>query len=142
MAKSSDQQSAAHLLVVIDHQEAKIYHIEVDGGLPMRIAPFDPQGHRKHLHSLDEWTSGKRQAESKSFYEAIAQTLQGADQILLFGSGTGRSSAMDVLLTDLKKYHADVAKKVIGAVVVDAHHSTEGQLLAKAREIYADFNRK
>jgi predicted RNA-binding protein with PIN domain len=85
--------------------------------------------------------TGKRQPERKSFYEEIAKTLQGAEQILLFGSGTGRSSAMDTLLADLQKEHADVAKKVVGSVVVDAHHSTEGQLLAKARDFYAEFNR-
>ena len=48
---------------------------------------------------------------------------------------------MDMLLADLKAHHPDVAEKVIGAVVVDAHHTTEGQLLARAREFYAQFNR-
>jgi len=62
--------------------------------------------------------------------------------VLLFGSGTGRSSAMEMLLADLKAHHADVAEKVIGSVVVDAHHTTENQLLARAREFYAEYNRK
>jgi hypothetical protein len=35
-----------------------------------------------------------------------------------------------------------VAAKVIGSVVVDAHHTTEDQLLAQAREFYAAYNRK
>jgi len=49
---------------------------------------------------------------------------------------------MEMLLTDLKAHHADVAEKIIESVVVDAHHTTENQLLAKAREFYAEFNRK
>ena len=62
--------------------------------------------------------------------------------MLLFGSGTGRSSAMEMLIADLKADHADLAEKIIGSVVVDAHHSTEDQLLAKARDFYAEFNKK
>lgn len=133
---------APHMLVVIDHQEARVYHTEIDGAEPVRITPYDPHGYKKHLHSAREWTDGKRQPERKSFYEAIAKTLRGADQVLLFGSGTGRASAMDMLVADLKAHHPDVAGKIIGSVVVDAHHTTENQLLAKAREFYAEFNKK
>ncbi len=142
MAKLDNQKTAPHLLVVIDHQEARVYHTEVHGAVPANIVPYDPHGYRKHLHSAHEWTDGKRQPERKSFYEAIAKTLRGAEQVLLFGSGTGRSSAMEHLLADLKAHHPDVAEKVIGSVLIDAHHTTENQLLAKAREFYAEFNRK
>ena len=142
MAKTDDPHTAPHLLVVIDHQEARVYRTEVHGTVPERIAPYDPHGYGRHLHSAHEWTDGKRPPERKSFYEAIAKTLQGAEQVLLFGSGTGRSSAMEMLLADLKAHHSDVAGKIIGSVVVDAHHTTENQLLAKARDFYAEFNRK
>jgi hypothetical protein len=142
MAKTDERETAPHLLVVIDHQEARVYRTEVHGAVPERIAPYDPHGYGKHLHSAHEWSDGKRQPERKSFYEAIAKTLQGAEQVLLFGSGTGRSSAMEMLLADLKAHHSDVARKIIGSVVVDAHHTTEAQLLAKARDFYAEFNKK
>ena len=142
MATTDKRDAAPHLLVVIDHQEARVYLTEVHGSVPVRIAPFDPAGHGRHLHSAQEWTDGKRLPERKSFYEAIAKTLRGAEQILLFGSGTGRSSAMDQLVADLKAHHPDVAGKIIGTVVVDAHHTTEDQLLAKASEFYSEFNRK
>ena len=134
--------TALHMLVVIDHQEAMVYRTEVHGSTPVSIAPYDPHGYRKHLHSAHEWTDGKRQPERKGFYEAIAKTLQGAEQVLLFGSGTGRSSAMEMLISDLKAHHSDVADKIIGSVVVDAHHTTENQLLAKARDFYAEVNKK
>jgi hypothetical protein len=32
-----------------------------------------------------------------------------------------------------------VAKTIVGSEVVDAHHTTEGQLLAKAREFYTNY---
>jgi hypothetical protein len=130
------------LLVVIDRQEARVYRTEVSGAVPQRIVPYDPHGYGKQLHSAHEWTDGKRQPERKSFYEAVAKTLRGAEQVLLFGGGTGRSSAMDVLIADLKAYHPVVAGRVVGAVVVDTHHATEGELLARARQFFAEFNKK
>ena len=142
MATSDKTATAPHLLVVIDHHEAKVYRTEVVGAVPERIAPYDPHGHGRHLHSAHEWTDGKSQPERKSYYEAVAKTLRGAEQVLVFGSGTGKSSAMEQLLADLKAHHPDVAAKVIGSVVVDAHHTTEDQLLARAREFYAEYNRK
>ena len=141
MANADERGTAPHLLVVIDHQEAKVYAAEVHGAVPVRITPYDPHGHGRHLHSAHEWTDGKRQPERKGFYEAVARTLRGAEQVLVFGSGTGRSSAMDMLLADLRAHHPDVAEKVIGSVVVDAHHTTGDQLLARAREFYAEYNR-
>jgi hypothetical protein len=142
MARIDDPKTAAHLLVVLDHHEARVYRTEVHGAVPMSLVPYDPHGYGKHLHSAHEWTDGKRPPERKSYYEAVAKTLRGAEQVLLFGSGTGRSSAMDQLVADLKDHHPDVAAKIIGTVIVDAHHMTEGQLLAKARDFYAEHNGK
>jgi hypothetical protein len=129
--------AGAHLLVVIDHHEAKIYRAELHGTVPQQLVPYDPHGFGRHLRSDTEETDGKRRPERKSFYEAIAATLRGADQILIFGSGTGESSAMEQLLANLKHHHGDVAKHVVGSIVVDTHHQTEGQLLAQARDFFA-----
>jgi hypothetical protein len=128
-----------HLLVVIDHHEARIYRTESRGAVPERIVPYDPHGFGRHLRSDTEETEGKRKPERKSFYEAVAATLQGAERILIFGSGTGESSAMAQLVADLKHNHADVAEHVVGAIVVDGHHRTEGQLLAQARELFVSM---
>jgi hypothetical protein len=49
---------------------------------------------------------------------------------------------MEQLLADLREIHPDLAGKIIGSVVVDAHHTSENQLLAQARAFYAEFNRK
>jgi hypothetical protein len=126
----------SHLLVVIDHREARIYKVEMNGSLPERITPFDPHGFGRHLHSVADDSNGQRKPELKSFYEAVAKSLQGSSHILLFGTGTGASSAMEHLLDDLNRQHADVAARIVGSIAVDEHHLTEGQLLARAREFY------
>jgi hypothetical protein len=126
-----------HLLVIIDHREARIYRTELHGSIPQRIAPFDPDGSHRHLRNVEEDSNGQRKPEPKAFYEAIAKTLKGADMVLLFGSGTGSSSAMDHLMAQLKENHFAIAQRVVGTIVVNEQHMTEDQLLAQAREFYA-----
>jgi hypothetical protein len=126
-----------HLLVVIDHREARIYRAELHGSVPQRIVPYDPQGTGRYLHYVGDDSNGQRKPEQKSFYEAIAKAIQGADEVLLFGSGTGSSSAMEQLLAELKHRHANLAGRIVGTIKVDEQHLTENQILAKAREFYA-----
>ncbi len=57
----------SHLLVVIDHREARIYQTELHGSVPERIMPYDPDGLRRHLHYVAEENNGQRQPELKAF---------------------------------------------------------------------------
>lgn len=129
---------STHLLVVINHHEARIYKAELRELVPESITPYDPDGTRRHLHNLHDDTNG--QPELKSFYEAIVKTLEDADKILIFGSATGASSGMEYLSTYLKEHHSDLAMRVVGEVVVDERHMTQEQLLAQARSFYATTN--
>jgi len=126
--------AATHLLVVIDHHQARVYSAEMHGSVPARITPYDPYGFGRSLRYTQDDSNGQRKPELKSFYEAVAKTLRGAQQILVFGTGTGASSAMKQLLMDLAKHHNDVAKRIIGSEVINEHHLTENQLLAMARD--------
>jgi hypothetical protein len=128
--------AGTHFLVVIDHREARIYSTEMHGSVPRRIVPYDPFGFGRDLHYNQDDSNGQRKPERKSFYEAVAKTLHGAEQILMFGAGTGASSAMEQLLLNLKQHHRGLADRVIGSIAVDEHHLTEDQLLAKARELF------
>jgi hypothetical protein len=129
--------AGAHLLVVIDHRLARIYQAELHGSVPQRVIPYDRGGFGRHLHRVEEAADGKRKPEDNSFYDQVIRTLEGAEMILLFGSGTGASSAMEQLFAELKKQHKELAKRVVGLIVVDEQHLSEDQLLAKAREVYA-----
>lgn len=129
-------EAAGHVLVVLDHREARIYKTEMHGAVPQRITPFDPHGYGRNLHYVQDEANGQRKPELKSFYEAIVKTVSHATEILIFGSGTGASSAMEQLLAVLQDEHVDLAKRVVGSVALDTQHLTENQLLAKAREFY------
>jgi hypothetical protein len=128
--------SGTHLLVVIDHRQARIYSTEWHGSVPQQILPYDPFGIDRALHYNQDDSNGQRKPELKSFYEAVAKTLQRAQQIVMFGTGTGASSAMEQLLSELRQHHKATAAKIVGSIAVDEHHLTEDQLLAKAREFF------
>ena len=128
-----------HLLVVIDHHEARIFTAEMRGSTPEQIKPYDPFGFaRAQRDSADDGT-GKRTPEQKSFYESIAKTLQGAQQIILFGPATGSASAMTHLQKELQQNHPDIAKKIIATQTINEKHLTNDQLLAKARELFTSL---
>jgi hypothetical protein len=129
--------SGTHLLVVIDHREARIYKTDLRGSVPQRITPLDPSGFGRQLHYVQDDSNGQRKPELKSFYEAVVKTLHGADSILIFGSGTGASSAMVHLVAQMRHHHADLAGHIIGEVVLDQQHLSEDQLLAGARAFHA-----
>jgi hypothetical protein len=135
-------EATPQLLLVIDHREAQVYRLGFHGAVPERIIPYDPYGNGQYLHSADEWTDGKRRPERKRFYEAVAKTLQAAGQILVLGSGIGRSYAMEQLLADLKDHHPDVSKKIVGSVLVDVHELSANRLLPQAQAFYAEYNQK
>jgi hypothetical protein len=129
----------AHMLVVIDHRMARVYQTDVRGAVPQQIVPFDRNGTGRHLHHVETDATGQRKPEQRSFYAAVAKTLGNAENILVFGCGTGASSAMDQLLAELRENHQDIARRVVRTVVVNEPHLTEDQLLARARGLYAEF---
>ena len=126
-----------HLLVVIDHREARVYQTELQGTQPLRVAPYDPFGYGRQLRYVEDDATGQRKPERSSFYADVAKMLQGAEAIMIFGHGTGAISAMGQLLAELKARHGDLARRVVGTFTVDQQHMSEAQLLAKARECYA-----
>lgn len=128
--------SGPNVLVVLDHRQARIYKAEGHGAVPERLTPYDPLGEGRHLHYVENDSNGQRRPEDSGFYQAIATRLRGAEKILMFGSGTGASSAMNRLLDELEQHHAGLADRVVGTIVVDQQHMTDDQLLARAREYY------
>jgi hypothetical protein len=128
--------SAPHLLVVIDRSEARIYHTEIVDSVPERVVPYDPLGNKGHVHSSHAQPGHKAIPHDEAYYEGIAKCLADAEQILVFGSGEGSSSAADAFVGWLKVHHQNLADRIMGSVKVDQGHCTEGQLLAEARTIY------
>ncbi len=128
----------SHVLVVIDHQETRVYATDLSDTEPTRLYPDDPNGDRRHLHHTSGHFQGQRAPEDPRYYEQIALLLRDAGEILIFGNGRGKSSAMMYLVRYLTKQHAAIADRIVGAVIVDIAALTDHQLLAEARDFYAE----
>jgi hypothetical protein len=127
-----------HWLVVIDHHEARIYRSFEPGAVPQQIRPHVPEDYFRHAHNSKDFSRGQEKPEPNSFFEPVAGVLNGAGKILVFGSGTGTSSEMEQFAAWLQESRPELAKRVVGTVVVDEHHVTEAQLLAKARDFFSN----
>ena len=128
-----------HWLLVIDHHEARIFRSEIAGATPQRILPVEPEDYFRHAHNSKATARGQEKPDPNTFFEPVAKVLQAAGPILVFGTGTGTSSEMEQFIAWMKNHHPELAKRIVGSLVVDEHHLTEGQLLAKAKDFYANL---
>ena len=124
------------LLVVVDHQEARLYHLDVRSAdlVDHVIRPYDPH-HLLHRVSHNDQARGQRQRtpEDHAFYESIAQAVMPARAVVVIGHGTGRSNAAHHLIEFLHQHHSDTASKVVCEVVADLSSLTAPQLLDLGR---------
>jgi hypothetical protein len=124
------------MVVVIDHHAAHIYQ-DVNGSVPREekiVEPYDPFGFHHHLvHRKESDYKGERVPEEASYYEEIAKELLLADEIVLVGHGTGKSSAVDYLNDYLKKHHHETAERVKAVETADLSALTEPQIEAIAK---------
>lgn len=127
----------AHWLLVIDHHEARIFRPEVAGAGPQRIRPHQPNGHFRPAPNSKDFSRGHEKPDPNTFFASVAQALAGVGPILIFGSGTGGGNEMEPFIAWLKAHRPELARRIIGSLVVDESHLSEEQLLAKAREFHA-----
>jgi hypothetical protein len=127
----------AHWLLVIDHHEARIFRSETRDSAPQRVLPHEPEDYFRHAHNSKDFSRGRERPDPNSYFGPVALALQGAGPILIFGTGTGTGSEMEQFVAWLGQHHPDTARRVIGSLVVDENHLSEGQILAKAREFHA-----
>lgn len=128
----------AHWLLVINHREARIYRSEMRDAVPQRILPHEPEDYFGHEPNSKDFSRGQEKPEPNSFFGPVVKALQSGGPVLILGSGTGRGSEMEQFVAWAKLRHPEFASRIVGALVIDEHHLSEGQLLAKAREFYAN----
>ena len=127
----------SHWLLVIDHHDARIYRSEMHGAIPQQILPQEPEAHLRLANDAKDFSRGKDKPDPNSFFKPVASVLHAGGQILIFGTGTGSGSEMEQFIAWFKQHHPEQARHIIGSLVVDEQHLTDDQLLAKARDFYA-----
>jgi hypothetical protein len=131
----------ANWLLVIDHHEARIFRAKIPGSTPLQILSPETEDYFRHQHNLQDFSKGGETPDPDGFFEPVVKALQNPGPILVFGAGTGKSSEMDQFMKWAKLHHPELVKRIIGTLIVDAQHLTEGELLAKARQFHATHPR-
>jgi hypothetical protein len=124
------------MVVVIDHHAAHIYQ-DFNESRPedeVTVKPYDPHGFHHHLvHRKEAHYRGEHVPEEANFYEQVAKDLVPANEIVLIGHGTGKSSAVDHLVEYLKTHHAEISHHVIATETADLSALTEPEIEAIAK---------
>lgn len=112
--------------VWLDHQEARIFHVDLDGADASKLG----EAHH-HVHRHPKGTAAHDHPDDqKRFFGEIARALDDAEQVLVVGPSTAK-------LQFLKFVHAHDHKlepKIVGVETVD--HPTDGQLVAFAKRYF------
>ena len=125
-----------HVIVWLDHAQAHVIHFT-----PETAANEIIKTHSTHTKSEKEGGGHRaeggngRRAESKPYFNDIANALQGALEILIVGPGNEKLAFLKYLL----KHQHDLAEQVISLETVD--HPTDLQLLAYARKYFVGADR-
>jgi hypothetical protein len=135
-AAPSELAQPCRMVVVIDHHAAHIYR-DLGESRPQEqatIEPYDPHHFHHHLvHRKEAHYEGGRVPEETSFYEEVAAALRIANEIVLIGSGTGKSSAVAALAEYLQKHHVDISRRVKATEMADLSALTEPEIEAIAK---------
>jgi len=124
-----------HMLLVIDHHEARLFRSEVNGGIPHQILPHTPNRFFWHAQNPGNFAERKETRTLNDFFRHVAHALQAAGQILIFGTGTSRE--IDQFLAWLNIHCPEIAGRIIGSLVVKVESLNEGRLLEIAQDYYA-----
>lgn len=133
------EQPVIHALLVINHKDARIYQTELKGSIPETISPQDNLGHQGHVHSKHDYSDHIEKPNHNEYFGSVTKNLINAEKVLIFGSGEGSSSTMNLYVAWLAEHKNPISDRIVAAVTVDQSHLTEGEILAKAREIYKEL---
>jgi hypothetical protein len=140
LEKSAQANQSGRMVVVIDHHAAHIYrgqgtNLAEDGAA---VKPYDPFNFQHHLiHRKEAHYVGERVPEEHSWYEAIAQDLAHAAEIILIGHATGTSNAGEFLSAYLKSHHPETFQRIIATETVDLSALTEPEIEAIAKKAFS-----
>jgi stalled ribosome rescue protein Dom34 len=110
--------------VWLDHHEARIFHVDLDGFDEQRLqAPL----HRFHRHPKGPSEPHAHPEDEHRFFADVANALSTADEILVLGPSTAKSQ----FLKYLQDHTRALAEKVVGIETSD--HPTDAQIVAHVR---------
>jgi len=117
---------AAPSLVVIDHEEARVFQSLVPGTEPVKILTDSPS-------TGSAIPFGPRNPPGPDYLEAIAQAIGDADTVQIYGSGPNSGAEVNALQAWLETHHPDLAGRVVVVQLVPDRFWTNSRYLTQGR---------
>ncbi|AKU97948.1 hypothetical protein AKJ09_04612 [Labilithrix luteola] len=110
--------------VWLDHREARVFHVDLDGFDEKTIAA---PVHRFNRHAKGPSEQQEHPDDQRQFFSAIAAALVSAEEVLVLGPSTAKSQ----LLKYFNGHARELASKVVAVETSD--HPTDAQIVAHVR---------
>ena len=130
-----------HLLVIIGQSKSRVFRLEANGGTPIQLFPGKAETPPVNERAANTPIEAIQPDSPSGSFGLVAKTLETPGHILLFGTKHGPGSEIDPFLKWIAVHHPDLLPRIIGSVVTDRDRISEGQILKKAEEFYADLRR-
>ena len=120
--------SNRHVTVWIDHNEARLFHVDAESveettvRAPMRHIHRHPKGGTAEHHHPDD---------AQSFYRSVARELEGVERVLVVGPSTAKLH----FVRYVHKNEQGLEPRIVGLETVD--HPTDKQLVAYSKRYFA-----
>lgn len=120
-----------HVVVWIDHKQARVFHFSADEAEKVVIHPDRPikDYHRKRR------SDGNHDTEDQAFLEDVTKAISDAGALLVVGPANEKHE----LMKHIERKHPSLKAKV--EAVEAADHPSDGELLAHARKFMAAADR-
>jgi stalled ribosome rescue protein Dom34 len=116
--------SSYHAAVWLDHHEARIFHLSLDGSDESTVpAPH----HHVHRHPKGPTAGHDHPDDLHHFFRDVAKALEGAKEILVGGPSTAKAQFMAYV----HEHDLTLERRIVKVETVD--HPTDAQLVAHAR---------
>ena len=119
--------SHLHAAVWIDHQEARIFHVDFESFDETKIR--SPQRH-VHRHPKGSTEPSEHPGDQTHFFKEVAHALSDAEEILVVGPSTAKLQ----LVRYLHEHDRALEAKIVGLETVD--HPTDAQLVAYVKKYF------
>ncbi len=119
---------SSHAVIWLDSEQAKIFFFDRDS-----YGEKDFHAPKHHITSHARHREGHPRHESreqKEYFESVAKTVAGVEEILVLGPGVAKTA----LVKHLHKHDPKIADRVLGIETAD--HPTPGQIVAQARHYF------
>jgi len=132
---------SAMAIVAITRDEARVWNAGLEkGSSPERLHAPSDLGQHHHVRQAQHNRGHDTDHDNRRFYESIAQSIAGANEVLIVGHGKGKADHILRFTQFLERKHPATAAKVVGAMDSNLNAMTEAQILATAREWFDHFH--